>query len=56
MSFKKSKNHGEYGVDIKSSFQGISSSISGNYANDNASSKLLNEALLQLDNIKKELF
>ena len=52
---KKSKNNGEYGVDIKSSFQGLNSSLSGNYGTDNSSSKLMTEAMFQLDNIKKEL-
>ena len=56
MSLKRSKNHGEYGADIKSSFQGMNSSISGNFTNENnSSSKLLTQALFQLDNVKKEL-
>lgn len=51
---KKSKA-GDYGVDLKNSFQGMNSSYSMNLGNENSNSKLVNEVIYQLDSLKKEL-
>jgi hypothetical protein len=42
-------------MDIKSSFQGLNSSLSVNLGNENTGSKLVNEVIFQLDSQKKEL-
>ena len=51
---KRSKP-GEYNMDMKNSFQGLNSSLSGNLGSENQSSKLINEVIFQIDAIKKEL-
>lgn len=54
---KKSKAHGDYGMDLKNSFQGLNSSLSVNLGNESISqnSKLVNEVIFQLDSLKKEI-
>jgi hypothetical protein len=52
-STKKSKAYGDYGVDLKNSFQGMNSSYSINLGNENSNSKLVNEVIYQLDSLKK---
>lgn len=52
---KKSKVYGEYGMDIKNSFQGLNSSMSINMGNESSNSKLVNEVIYQLDSLKKDI-
>lgn len=52
---KKSKAYGDYGMDIKNSFQGLNSSISVNMGNESSNSKLVNEVIYQLDSLKKDI-
>lgn len=52
---KKSKVYGDYGMDIKNSFQGLNSSISVNMGNESSNSKLVNEVIYQLDSLKKDI-
>lgn len=52
---KKSKAYGDYGVDLKNSFQGLNSSISVNMGNESSNSKLVNEVIYQLDSLKKDI-
>lgn len=55
LSGSKKKAYGDYGVDLKNSFQGLNSSISVNLGNEPSNSKLVNEVIYQLDTLKKEL-
>jgi hypothetical protein len=42
-------------MDLKSSFQGLNSSLSVNFGNETQNSKLVNEVIFQLDTMKKEI-
>ena len=42
MEVKKSKSNGDYNMDLKSSYQGLNSSMSVNLGNESHSSKLVN--------------
>lgn len=46
---------GEYNMDLKTSLQGLNSSLSANLGSENQNSKLVNEVIFQIDTIKKEL-
>lgn len=50
---KKSKANGDYGMDIKNSFQGMSSSISVN--NDISNTKIVSQVIAQIQALKKEV-
>jgi hypothetical protein len=50
---KKSKTNGDYGMDIKNSFQGMASSFSVN--NEISNTKIVSEVIAQIEALKKEL-
>ncbi len=50
---KKSKTTGDYGMDIKNSFQGMASSISAN--NQICNTKIVSEVIAQIETLKKEV-